>query len=176
MSNYDSPRRIYVVCLASYNSGRHHGGWIDCTGKSADDLRDEVSAMLRESPCPNAEEFAIHDHEGFGYLIGEYTPLETVALHCEMLDEYGELWAAYAGHAGEQYATREGFEESYVGTYSSLEDWAEEWLDDSGTFEGASDVLRTYFDFSAYAHDAELNGDIYSVELGYNRVAVFWNH
>ena len=87
--------RIYVASLSDYNSGNLHGVWIDCEGKDANELQDEVNAMLRASSYPNvmvdcpdrganhpdgfqvpsAEEYAIHDHEGFGDLVGESTPL-----------------------------------------------------------------------------------------------------
>lgn len=45
--------RIYVACLASYNSGVLHGTWIDLDGKDADDVQQEINAMLRESQFPN---------------------------------------------------------------------------------------------------------------------------
>jgi antirestriction protein len=44
--------RIYAACLASYNSGVLHGRWIDAD-QDADAIRDEIAAMLRESPYPN---------------------------------------------------------------------------------------------------------------------------
>lgn len=49
----DRPR-IYVACLAVYNNGRLHGRWIDAT--APDEIWREVSAMLRASPEPDAEE------------------------------------------------------------------------------------------------------------------------
>jgi antirestriction protein len=108
MSDLITPR-IYVACLASYNNGVLHGAWIDCDGKDADELQDEVNVILRTSRFPNvtvevdgvevpsAEEFAIHDHEGFFGLVGEYTPLSDVADIAEVLtsDEdtrIGFLW------------------------------------------------------------------------------------
>lgn len=45
--------RIYVACLASYNSGILHGEWIDLEGMDADGVREEIATMLRESPNPN---------------------------------------------------------------------------------------------------------------------------
>ena len=44
-----SERRIYVACLAAYNSGHLHGQWIDAD-QSADDIQEEVNAMLASSP------------------------------------------------------------------------------------------------------------------------------
>ena len=59
--------RIYVACLSSYNAGRLHGRWIDCD-QTAEEIREEIRLMLEESPEPWAEEWAIHDYEGFGGL------------------------------------------------------------------------------------------------------------
>src|SRR5579864_6443395 len=50
--HHDAPR-IYAACLASYNDGRLFGAWIDCAGKSGDELRIEIDDMLARSPCPN---------------------------------------------------------------------------------------------------------------------------
>ena len=49
-----SNARIYVACLASYNAGILHGRWIDASDDVAD-MKADISAMLRESPCPNVE-------------------------------------------------------------------------------------------------------------------------
>lgn len=47
--------RIYVACLAAYNSGRLHGEWIDCDGKDESDIWNEINAMLAQSPEPNVQ-------------------------------------------------------------------------------------------------------------------------
>ena len=57
--------RIYVACLAAYNNGELHGAWIDAD-QDADAIREEIAVILTTSPEPNAEEWAIHDYEGFG--------------------------------------------------------------------------------------------------------------
>ena len=41
---------IYVACLASYNSGRLHGVWIDAT-RGHDHIQEQVNEMLKNSPC-----------------------------------------------------------------------------------------------------------------------------
>ncbi|MCT8003625.1 antirestriction protein ArdA [Sphingomonas sanguinis] len=58
----DSTPRIYVACLAAYNNGYLHGTWIDAD-QDADQIRDEIAAMLARSPVEDAEEYAIHDYE-----------------------------------------------------------------------------------------------------------------
>ena len=60
----DSNPRIYVACLAAYNNGYLHGAWIEAD-QDADEIRDEIAAMLARSPIEHAEEYAIHDYEGF---------------------------------------------------------------------------------------------------------------
>lgn len=44
--------KLYAACLASYNSGRLYGEWIDASA-DADEMRDAIATMLRGSPCPN---------------------------------------------------------------------------------------------------------------------------
>lgn len=44
--------RFYAACLASYNNGVLHGRWIDASA-DVDEMKEEVSAMLRESRFPN---------------------------------------------------------------------------------------------------------------------------
>jgi len=56
--------RIYVACLAAYNSGYLHGQWIDAT-QGEDHIWTETRAMLAASPIPHTDEWAIHDYEGF---------------------------------------------------------------------------------------------------------------
>ncbi len=70
--------RIYVASLSDYNAGRLVGGWLE-----ADDdlevLTGTVEALLADSPNPGAEEWAIHDYDGFaGLRLDEHEPLATV--------------------------------------------------------------------------------------------------
>src|SRR5579884_2064992 len=71
--------RIYVASLTDYNAGRLYGAWLDAA-QDADELHDAVARMLHASPEPVAEEYAIHDYEGFGPLrLDEFTDLDTVS-------------------------------------------------------------------------------------------------
>ena len=75
--------KIYVACLASYNSGILHGAWIDAA-QGVDGYWREVSQMLLKSPAEYAEEWAIHDYEGFGGIsISEYEGFDTIAEYAE---------------------------------------------------------------------------------------------
>jgi len=84
--------RIYVACLAAYNNGILHGRHIDATlGESH--IWEQTGAMLEASPIETAEEWAIHDYEGFeGAQLSEYASFEHVADMAEFIEEHGRLY------------------------------------------------------------------------------------
>lgn len=49
MKEINSDIQIYVACLASYNNGILHGGWIDAC-QDADDIRYAIHDILKTSP------------------------------------------------------------------------------------------------------------------------------
>jgi antirestriction protein len=160
--------RIYVACLASYNAGTLHGSWIDCEGKGADEIYEEIAAMLAASSEEGAEEFAIHDTEGFGDLVGEYTSIKEIAQLTEILCEVEDCeafieWADYIGLA---YATIEGFRDAYRGKWESKKAYAECLADDLGFFLGVPDTVARYFDYEAFARDL-FTSDYYMTNGGY---------
>jgi len=156
----DTPR-IYVACLASYNAGILHGKWIDATDAEA--IREEIQEMLIWSPCPGAEEWAIHDYKGFGSLrLGESEDIDRVAELGALIDEYGEAFAAYANHVGVDYATEESFQDAYCGEWDSEEAYAEDLFDELYAHD-LPDHIAPYIDYGAFARDLFIN-DYFSVE------------
>ena len=88
--------RIYVACLAAYNNGRLHGRWIDAD-QSVDEIWSEVQAMLAASPEPGAEEWAIHDYEGFGALrLSEWESFERVSAIAAGIEQHGPAFTRVA--------------------------------------------------------------------------------
>jgi antirestriction protein len=168
--------RVYVACLASYNAGCLHGAWVNVDG-DADDLMSHVQAMLSASPEPDAEEWAIHDFEGFGSVhLDEYASLERVAAMAELMREHGKLAGEVLNHyGGDVEESRRALEEDYQGCHSSLEDYAEAFMEDTGSLEGIPASIRPYIDYERMARDWELNGDIFTLETGHSSVHVFWN-
>ncbi len=76
--------RIYVACLASYNSGILWGEWIDAT-QDPSDIYDDISTMMAESPIENSEEWAVQDYENFGDCqIDEYESIEKNCRICHI--------------------------------------------------------------------------------------------
>jgi antirestriction protein len=167
----DLEPRIYVACLAAYNEGRLHGAWIE-VGDDADALRAAVDAMLAASPAPGAEEYAIHDHDGFGGgEVGEYMPLEAVVEIAEFLRERGGLGALVLSHfGGDLEAARDAFDE-YRGVYPRLSDYFAELTEETVAIPEA---LRLYIDYDAMARDAVLGGEVFTVETAHDEVHVFW--
>ena len=188
--------RIYVADLAAYNNGILRGVWIDAT--DADDMHEATAAMLRDSPVPNtldsegrptAEEWAIHDYEGFeGVKLGEYDDFETVATLGALIEEHGEAFAAWYENesrtgmdAGE---LRERFEDEYRGEFESFEEFAAElYADVARELEQAEQkiygrntpdiMLTNRIDWEGVAHDLQQSGAYWTREAGYKSVHVF---
>lgn len=85
---------IWVGCLASYNAGTLHGEWLDATD-GYDSVMEQIGEILKTSPEPNAEEWHICDHEGFGKLAPErYDAIEGVCKIAEAIDKWGDVYEA----------------------------------------------------------------------------------
>jgi antirestriction protein len=123
---------IYVASLSDYNNGELHGQWIDAR-LDVGEINSKIRAMLAKSQDPGAEEYAIHDYEGFyGFQIGEYESIETVHAIAEGIQEHGEAYAVYVELVGTEDASLDGFEDCYRGTYPSLSAFVDEFVDDMG--------------------------------------------
>lgn len=165
--------RIYVACLAAYNAGRLHGRWIDAA-QEGDAIETEVREMLAASPQPGAEEWAIHDYEGFGELrLSEFESFERIHALAVFIEEHEELGCAVLAHFSGDLEEAEAAFENYAGCYHSLADHAEELIEATTTIP---DALRHYVDYDAMARDMELNGDLFTIETAHDEVHVFWSH
>lgn len=163
--------RIYVACLAAYNAGRLHGAWI--TVGDEDQVWAAIRAMLKASPEPMAEEFAIHDHDDFGGVeIAEYASIAKVVEIADFLRERGELGAlVLAELGGDLDAAATALDEQYRGCFLSLADSFQDLTEETVEIPEA---LRLYIDYEAMARDARLNGEVFTVETAPGEVHVFW--
>ncbi len=163
--------RIYVACLSSYNNGIMHGVWLDVT-EDAWAIWDGIATMLAKSPMPDAEEWAIHCHENFGGIhISEYEGIERVAELAGFLAEHGALGAELYNHfGGDLDEAREAMTDRYHGEYASLADYMQELTEQSIIIPK---MLEFYVDWTAMARDAEMSGDIFTIETAQDEVHVF---
>ena len=164
--------RIYVACLAAYNSGHLHGRWIDARQGEAH-IWDETRAMLAASPVPDAEEWAIHDYEGFdGAPISEWTSFKTIAALADFISEHETLGGKLLAHFGGELDDAKAALEEYAGEFETLADYARDLTEQ--TAAEIPDHLARYIDYAAMAHDMEMGGDVFTIETGFNQVHVFW--
>ena len=119
-----------------------------------------------------AEEWAIHDYEGFGEIrVEEYTGFDRVSELAMFIAEHGEVGAALLDHyCGDVGEAGEAMADRYMGEHASLADYVQE-LTEEGT--AIPQPLRFYVDWQAMARDAELNGDLFTVQTAFDVVHVF---
>lgn len=167
--------RVYVASLSDYNAERLHGAWIEVT--DPDTMMGEIQAMLSDSSEPDAEEWAIHDTEGFGsYQVSEYADLGKLVTVAGLIEEHGDIVTHLIDHfGGDLDAANQAIEEEYQGCFHDLEHYAEQFLEDTGALQDVPQYLHNYIDYGAMGRDMELNGDIFTIELGYREVHVLWN-
>lgn len=173
--------RIYVASLSDYNDGRLHGAWIDAA-QDAQDLYDCIQDMLHASPSPGAEEWAIHDYEGFEFVqLSEFESIEAVSKVALGIAEHGRAFAAWASRVGLDSSDLDEFSDAYMGHWDSPRAFAEEMLDDLGYLEefnkALSEHLAPYitFDYGSFAADLVFNGAIVTVEDSNGSIFVFWS-
>ncbi|MFT3855121.1 MAG: antirestriction protein ArdA [Ilumatobacteraceae bacterium] len=170
----DDRPRIYAASLGDYTNGILHGAWIDAAVEP-DELLTAVQAMLDTSPTAlqlgqPAEEWAIHDYDGFGPLrLGEYESSRWITAVARGIARHGPALAAWAAHAGRDEADVQRFDEVYLGEWNSLHDYAEQFLDDCGIeqqLDQLADWLRPYVqvDVGAFARDLDLGGDVTAID------------
>lgn len=147
MSATDDIPRVWVGCLGCYNAGNLAGGWFDASDAPTDVTAWNASDADKgwtwaSHMIEHHEELWVFDHENFhGLLSGECSPMEAQRL-AQLLDESGnpEAFGAYADNVGREYATIEGFEESFCGEYEREEDYAREMAEEMGAFDPSNYV------------------------------------
>jgi antirestriction protein len=158
--------RIYVASLADYNNGTLHGRWIDAD-QDPDELRTEIQAMLERSTEPVAEEWAIHDNEGFGpFQVGEYESLEVVSAVALGIAECGSAFAAYASWAGTSEDALRQFDDCFLGCWPDVEAYARDLAADLGWDEALRRLpegLQPYVDIDYQALARDLDSELTTV-------------
>jgi antirestriction protein len=128
---------IYVASLSDYVAGMYHGVWIELDEDTdTEEVRDEIADMLKASPNPDAEEFAIHDYEGFGSVrLSEWEQIERVVLLSHLVAEHGEgMVSAYVNCVVGDHTSfsADDIGDSYEGKHGSPEEFAQSLIIDEG--------------------------------------------
>ena len=132
-------------------------------------LAERISQILRSSSIENAEEWAVHDYEYCGN-VGEYAGINTLNSISEAFNQAGieavnwELFCKFCEHLGEDIKATalQAYQDSYSGSATTLIDWCNDYLEETGILETISGNLRHYFNVEAYARDLEIN-DIFTI-------------
>jgi antirestriction protein len=129
--------------------------------------------MLNRSPIAGAEEWAIHDYEGFGSIrLSEFANLVIVARVAAGIVEHGLAYAALVEVVGaepEDLLSR--FDEVFRGRYSSMTEFAEQFADDLGwlgQLDQLDDGLRSYasIDYESFGRDISAELDVVEADGG----------
>ena len=160
--------RIYVACLAAYNNGILHGEWIDAD-QGVEHISEQAAAMLKASPIEDAEEWAIHDYEGFeGFDLSEWEGFAQVAEKAEFIAEHGRIGTLIADHYGNDLtAAREAMEDRYFGEWDNMTEFAEHLTEETGELAQIPDHLAYYIDFEAMGRDMVYGGGWICLEDGH---------
>ena len=163
--------KIYVASLEAYNNGKMVGDWVTPTDYlSFEKFNDAIQIATK-----NADEVAVHDYEGID-LDNEYPDFEDLYYFCQALEDSwldNEAIIANAENTGEELDNEliADAENSYVGTFSSFQEYAEDYADE--LIHSTDDFLKSYFDYESFARDLEYDYMVCDVS-DYN-VAIFNN-
>lgn len=165
---------LYIADLAAYNSGHLHGIWIKACDDPSD-IKAAIKTMLSKSPANDAEEYAIHDYEGFeGYRISEYEGIQAAHEIACFIEQHGEMGAALLNdYYDDIEAAQDCIDSQYYGCYASLADYAQELTEDTST---VPKHLEHYIDYERMGRDMDMCGDIFTITTAHNEVHIFSNY
>jgi antirestriction protein len=163
--------RIYVRSLVDHTEGHDIGDWIDAS-QDLEDIHADIRKILSHSLHAHwtgqpAEEWAIHDQDGFGAVqLHEYESLDVVCSLGKGIAEHGLAFAAWAEISDTRdIYTLERFETAYFGDYENREAYAQHIVDElNGDDEIAKlpdwlrDVVR--IDLEHMVHEMETSGEV----------------
>lgn len=165
--------QIYVGTYAKYNTGDLKGAWLDMEQYGDKDSFYEACRELHKDE--HDPEFMFQDFEGIPKgLVGESFVKDELWDWLALDEDDRALLAVYQEHVRDDADIDEA-RDKYLGKYESKIAWAEEHLEESGSLESIPENLRYYFNYEAWARDAEIGGDVCFVRHD-GDLWVFSNH
>lgn len=150
--------QVFVTTHHKYASDSSVGQWMNLSTYDNKWEFDEACRSLHsDEPDP---EFLFSDSEDIpAPLITEsfisedcWDILDNYSDQLEEVTVFIDWWGSWDASA---------FDDRYVGQYDSVEDYAEEYIEQSGWLDHLPSNLRGYFDYEKFARDLQLSGDIY---------------
>ena len=173
VENLQAQPAVYVGTFEKYNNGDLTGAWLDVSQYPDREAFYEACAALHADE--DDPEFMFQDFQGFPAAYHAESWLDANLWDwLDLDDDEKEMVEAYHDNI-DRDASIECIKEAYYGTWDSAEEWAENWLNDSGLLSEVPEALQHYIDFEAYARDARMGGDVVFVDNGYRSVMVFAN-
>lgn len=168
--------RVWIGCLACYNGGKLVGEWFDL-----DDIEDVTSDDLHKAAGVNIaagthEELDVFDTDNLPDVFGEITHNVAIELGRALEDvpeDERETFAAYCAsqwHGNIRHWSYSDFQDTFVGEFEDMEDYAYSLADDLLPSD-ASEFVRRYFDYEAFARDLQMDHVV--IDLPNGNVAVF---
>jgi antirestriction protein len=151
-----SESRVYVGTYGKYNAGNLAGTWLNLADyASKEEFLAACAELHKDEHDP---ELMFQDHEGIpDGMISESSVEDELWEWLALDDDAKELFSVYRSEV-DQSGTVEQARESFMGTFESEVDWAENFLEDTGMLKEVPEALRNYIDFEKYARDAGFNG------------------
>ena len=145
----DNFPKIYVACLSSYNAGKLYGKWI-VPANNETELDEQIKEVLKKSPMPDAEEWAIHDYDEFPNL-GENPSFENI-VNCQVAIEEHGIDVVNGFLENWQVEDLNSIDDAYYGEYNSFSEFAEQLADDTVLVDCPENV-KWYFDYEKWERD-----------------------
>ncbi len=132
----------------------------------------QVKAMLANSPERSAEEWEIHDYEGFEDApISEWYSFERIANLAEFITEHETLGGKLLENFGGDLVVANTAFDNYWGEHTNLEEHARSLTEDVGM--EIPNHLANYIDYAAMGRDMDMSGDIFSIEIAFDEIHIF---
>lgn len=181
-----SADQIQAEVSAMLRESKHPNVTVDCIECDGKGERDIIGGT---EPCPycnqtgqvpSAEEWAIHDYEGFaGFKVSEHQSFEDVSCMAKAIEDHGAAFAVWHNYAPDYNTDESDFQEAYAGEWDSLADYVQDYWDQCGSFDcdKTSDNQwwhpANYIDWERMGEDLQRSGDIWTHDADGGKIYVF---
>jgi len=157
---------IYVGDYASYNNGSLAGRWITLDGKSADEIRSEIAAVLKENEKANGgawicEEPMIQDHQNLPSALYSECAMdyEQIVEYLELDDHERNQVDAYLDYSPDLDSALRNYE------IVQLADCRDDLVDEYLELLEIPERLEHYIDRQAIEREMEIDGHFVRLDL-----------